>query len=261
MLRHFLIEKAGDAETDNSDADDLPAGVTIHWFYTAMIQVKYTTDTAFPNDAVPAALPAVDSDVELSDGTVIGTVRANLSDLDPANTEVAPAYVQQVGLIAEHALSRYLSAVFGMRDPRNGSARLEYRIRQMPAGVAGQTNGSWSHVEVGPGNQLIQNLHTVPHEMFHQVQYRYNDTTTRSGMYGALREGGARLIEDSINDQPNRWVDTASPIFDDPTQSLADSASVGTAVARALQSGTPQVCFGNTWPSSIAPTPDRATSL
>ena len=229
VLRHFLTEKAGDAELDNSDADDLPAGATIHWFYTAMIQVKYTTDTAFPNDAVPAALPAADSDVELSDGTVIGTVRANLADLDPANTEVAPAYVQQVGLIAEHALARYLSAAFGMRDPRNGAARLEYRIRQMPGGVFGQTSGSWSHVEVGTGNQLIQNLHTVPHEMFHQVQYRYNDTTTRSGMYGILREGGARLIEDSINDQPNRWVEHAALIFNDPTQSLADSVSVGTA--------------------------------
>jgi len=228
-LRHFLAEKAGDADVDNSDADDLPAGATIHWFYTAKIQVKYTTDAAFPNDAVPAGLPAADSSVALSNGTVIGTVRANLVDLDPSNTEVAPAYVQQVGLIAEYALTQYLSATFGMRDPRNGAARLEYRIRQMPAGIVGQTSGSWSHVEVGPGNSLIQNLHTVPHEMFHQVQYRYNDTTTRSGMYGSLREGGARLIEDSINDQPNRWVDTASLIFGDPTQSLADSAAVGTA--------------------------------
>lgn len=228
-LRHFLAEKAGDADVDNSDADDLPAGATIHWFYTAKIQVKYTTDSAFPNDAVPAGLPAADSNVALSNGTVIGTVRANLVDLDPSNTEVAPAYVQQVGLIAEYALTQYLSATFGMRDPRNGAARLEYRIRQMPAGVFGQTSGSWSHVEVGPGNSLIQNLHTVPHEMFHQVQYRYNDTTTRSGMYGSLREGGARLIEDCINDQPNRWVDTASLIFGDPTQSLADSAAVGTA--------------------------------
>jgi len=93
----------------------------------------------------------------------------------------------------------------------------------------GQTSGSWSHVEVGPANSLTQNLHTVPHEMFHQVQYRYNDTTTRSGMYGSLREGGARFIEDSINDRPNRWVDTASLIFGDPTQSLADSVSVGVA--------------------------------
>jgi hypothetical protein len=230
-LRYFLEEKAGDADVANSDADDLPAGATIHWFYTAKIQVKYTTDTAYPNDAVPAALPAADSTVALSDGTVIGTVRANLADLDPANTEVAPLYVQRVGLIAENALTRYLSAAFGVRDPRNGAARLEYRIRQMPSGIAGQTNASWSHVEVAPSNSLIGNLHTVPHEMFHQVQYRYNNTTTRSGMYGALREGGARLIEDSINDKPNRWVDTASLIFSDPTQSLADSASVGTSVS------------------------------
>lgn len=229
VLRSFLAEKSGLADVENSDADDLPAGATIHWFYTEKIQVKYTTDAAFPNDAVGAALPAADSNLTLSDGTPIGTVHANLADLHPDNTEVAPAYVQQVGLIAEHALSRYLA--FGMRDPRNGAARLEYRIRQMDPGIAGQTNGSWSHVEVGPANSLVQNLHSVPHEMFHQVQYRYNDTTTRSGMYGAVREGGARLMEDSLNDQTNRWVDTAQAIFNDPTISLADSPDVATPAA------------------------------
>lgn len=231
VLRVFLEEKGGLAMLSDGDADDLPAGATVHWFYTDKIRVKYTTDAAFPNDRVDPTLPAADQNVDLSDGTTIGMARANLADLHPDNTEVAPAYVQQVGVIAEYALTRYLSGAFSMRDPRNGAARLEYRIRQMPTGIAGQTTASWSHVEVGPNNTYIQNLHTVPHEMFHQVQYRYNNTTTRSGLYGSLREGGARLIEDSINDLPNRYIDTAQLIFSDPTQSLADSPSVGSSVS------------------------------
>jgi hypothetical protein len=226
VLRHLLDERGGTRDLDGSDADDLPAGATVHWFFTDRIRVKYTTDATFPNDRVPPALPTADAAVNLSDGTTIGTVRAALADLHPDNTEVAPAYVQQVGIIAEHALGRFLSTAFGMRDPRNGAARLEFRVRQQAAGIAGQTSAAWSHVEVGPANGLLQNLHTVPHEMFHQVQYRYNATTTRSGIYTAVREGGARLIEDSVNDRTNRYVDTAQAIFSDPSHSLADSTSV-----------------------------------
>jgi hypothetical protein len=229
-IRLLLEERGGANALNEGDADDLPPSAAVSWFYTNNIQVKYTTDAGFPNDRVDPTLPAADQQLTLSDGTAIGWIRQNLADLHSDNTQVAPIYVQKVGLIAEHALSRFISPAFAMRDPRNGAARFEYRIFQMPAGIAGQTNGSWSHVEVGPNNSDLQNLHTVPHEMFHQVQYRYNNTTTRSGIYGALREGGARLIEDSINDQPNRYVDTAAAMLNDPTQSLADSPSVGTSV-------------------------------
>ena len=226
VIRSLLEERGGSDIIDDIDADDLPAGATIHWFYTNKIRVKYTTDVSFPDDRVDPTLPAADQQLTLSDGTSIGWIRSNLSDLHSDNTEVAPVYVQKIGLVAEYALSRFISSTLTMRDPRNGSARLEYRIRQMDTGIFGQTSATWSHVEVGPNNNDLQNMHTVPHEMFHQVQYRYNDTTVRSGIYSSLREGGARLIEDSINDLPNRYVDTASLIFNDPTQSLADSPSV-----------------------------------
>ncbi|MDB4952167.1 MAG: hypothetical protein JWM27_4816 [Gemmatimonadetes bacterium] len=221
VLRHMLRER-GVFDADMGDADDLPAGATVHWFYTANIQVKYTTDAAFPSDAVNPAVPAADAPVTLSDGTVIGQVRAALASLHPDNTELAPTYVQRVGLVAEHALSRYVGPVFAMRDPRNGAPRMEYRIRQQDPGVAGQTSGAWSHVEVAPANSDLQNIHTVSHELFHQVQYRYNPTTTRSGIYGALREGGARLIEDCINDAPNRYASQGADITGNPTQSLID---------------------------------------
>ncbi|MEO8179210.1 MAG: hypothetical protein ABI895_10295 [Deltaproteobacteria bacterium] len=211
-----LLKERGDFDT--ADLDDFPVGETVHTFFTARILVRYTTDAGA--NQVNATVPAADAGVALSDGTVIGTVRANLVNLHPSNTEVAPTYVQQVGIIAEHALARFLA--WGFRDPRNGAVRMEYRILAQAAGVFGQTSGSWSHVEVGPSNSTLQNLHTASHELFHQVQYRYNATTTRSGIYGALREGGARLIEDSINDTPNRYVDTAQLIFSTPAESLVD---------------------------------------
>ncbi len=230
VFRILLMERGIADALRETDADDLPTGATAHWFYTDRIAVKYTTDTAFPNDRVDPTTPAADDPVPLSDGTIIGWVRKNLADLHPDNTEVAPTYVQQVGVIAEYALGRYLSSDFNVRDPRAGAARMEYRIIHQGSGIAGGTSGSWSHIEVAPNNGFLQNLHTVPHEMFHQVQYRYNNTTTRSGIYGMLREGGARFIEDCIDDQPNRYVVDASMIFSDPSYSLADSPSVGTAV-------------------------------
>ncbi|HET6764621.1 MAG TPA: hypothetical protein VFH27_13145 [Longimicrobiaceae bacterium] len=221
VIRQLLRER-GVFDADVGDADDLPAGATVHWFYTEHIRVKYTTDAAFPDDGVNPAVPAADANVTLSDGTVIGQVRAALADLHPDNTEVAPTYVQRVGIVAENALSHYISPQYGMRDPRNGAPRMEYRIRQQDPGIAGQTTAAWSHVEVGPANSDLQNIHTVSHELFHQVQYRYNATTTRSGIYGALREGGARLIEDCINDMPNRYAAQGAEILNSPPQSLID---------------------------------------
>lgn len=212
-----LLKERGDFDWDG-ELDDFPGGTTVRTFYTDNVLVRYTTDAGVHQ--VNAAVPAADAPVTLSNGTVIGTLRASLADLHPSNTEVAPTYVQRVGIVAEHALGRYLA--WGFRDARNGAARMEYRILAQDAGTAGQTSASWSHVEVGPSNSNLQNLHTVAHEFFHQVQYRYNATVTRSGIYGILREGGARLIEDCVNDAPNRWVDTASAIFTDPTQSLID---------------------------------------
>jgi hypothetical protein len=211
-----LLKERGEFDLD-AELDDFPAGTAVRTFFTANVMVRYTTDAGAHQ--VNATVPAADAPVTLSNGTVIGTLRANLADLHPDNTAVAPTYVQRVGLIAEHALGRYLA--WGFRDPRNGAARMEYRLLAV-AGAFGQTSASWSHVEVRPDNSDVQNLHTVAHEFFHQVQYRYNATTTRSGIYGVLREGGARMIEDCLNDVPNRWVDTAALIFTDPTQSMID---------------------------------------
>ncbi|MBK9425799.1 MAG: hypothetical protein IPN54_17060 [Bacteroidetes bacterium] len=236
-IRFFLKERQ--AEKLLVDADDFPAGTTIKSFFTQNIIVKYTLDAGNTNSLTGtfADLPTADSNFDFPDGTAIGIVRGNLVDLHPDNTEVAPSYVQRVGLIAEFALSRFINPTFSFIDPRNGAARLEYRILAQAAGTAGQTSGSWSRVEVDIDNPDTSNFGTVPHEMFHQVQYRYNNTTTRTGIYGILREGGARLAEDSIFDRPNRYAQSAGQapsgtqagIFTTPEESILDLSPLQTA--------------------------------
>ncbi len=221
-IRQLLEERGATTLLANTDADDLPAGADVAWFYTNNIAVKYTTDGDYPSDKVNSTVPAADDPFALTDGTPLGTLRANLADLHADNTEVAPTYVQKVGLLAEYALASFINPPFSLRDPRDGAARMEYRILDQ-GGFFGGTRGSWSHVEVAPDNADSQNTFTVPHELFHQAQYRYNDTTTRSGIYGILREGGARFATESINDQPNRYIDSGKKILNEPWQSLASS--------------------------------------
>lgn len=228
-----LLLRERDAEELLADADDFPAGTTIKTFFTTNVLVKYTLDAGNVNALTGAfaTLPAADSNFDFPDGVAIGVIRANLADLHPSNTEVAPTYVQKVGLLAEFALTRYINAPASFIDPRNGATRLEYRVLKQAPGIAGQTNASWSHVEVDIDNTDAQNFGTVPHEMFHQVQYRYNGTTTRSGIYGILREGGARLAEDCIFDRPNRYASSAAnDLFPSPQETMLDLGGSSTPI-------------------------------
>ena len=222
-LRFYLREKSGAGDRLTGDADEFPAGAVVRSFYTENVQVEYTTDAGYPDDKVPAPLPGADAEVLLSDGTVIGHVRRLLADLHPDNSEVAPACVQEVGVIAQHALERFLSPAFAFRDPRAGAQRLKVRI--LNCGAAGITNAGWDHVQINNHNSFPQNLHTVPHELCHRVQYQYHDTMDdKSGIYGAVREGGARLIEDAINDQTNSWVASAVAMLQEPKASLTETS-------------------------------------
>jgi hypothetical protein len=217
LFRYLMAErKALDALAD-ADTDPY-LGATVHEFFTANIVVKYTTDATLPGGAtnpnkLPAAsatLPAADSTYSMPNGTTIGTVRKNLADLHPANTEVAPTYIQKVGLLAEYALSHYIAAPFSYLDPRGGATRLEFRILGLTPGVAGYAVPSDFHMELNTSNSDSQNLGTVPHELFHLVQFRYNaGAGPANGIRGSMMEGGARLLEESINETPNRYVESA----------------------------------------------------
>lgn len=228
-----LLLRERQAEEMLADADDFPAGTTIKTFFTTNVLVKYTLDAGNINALTGAfaTVPAADSNFDFPDGVAIGVIRANLADLHADNTEVAPTYVQKIGLLAEFALTRYINAPHSFIDPRNGATRLEYRVLKQDPGVAGSTAANLSHVEVDIDNTDAQNFGTVPHEMFHQVQYRYNATTTRSGIYGILREGGARLAEDCIFDRPNRYAVSASvDLFPVPQETMLDSGGSSTPI-------------------------------
>ncbi len=226
VFRQFLEERGSLKMLLDTDADDLPVGADVLWFFTDNISVKYTIDAGFPDDAVDPTVPAADTAYALTDGTALGTLRANLADLHADNTTLAPIYIQKVGLLAEYALTSFLNAPFSLRDARNGATRMEYRILEQPPNIAGRTSPSRTYVEVGPANSDTQNSFTVPHELFHQFQYRYNDVGTRSGIYGIVREGGARFGTESINDQPNRYIDTGKKILNEPEQSLVSPVGV-----------------------------------
>jgi hypothetical protein len=241
-FRYLMQERNALHLLDDADADPY-SGATVHQFFTANIVVKYTTDatlpdgTANPNKlpAGSATIPTADSTYTMPNGTVIGTVHSNLASLDPANTEVAPTYIQKVGLLAEYALSHYVNPPFSYLDPRGGLTRLEFRILGLPAGVAGYAVASDFHMELNTSNSDAQNLGTVPHELFHLAQYRYNaGGNVTNGLRQMALEGGARLLEESINETPNRYVESAADgdlstagvprkgIFNFPDESLLD---------------------------------------
>jgi hypothetical protein len=218
VFRYLLLERNAGELLADVEADPF-SGATIHQFFTANIVVKYSTDATLPDgspnpNALPApsaVMPAADSAYAMPNGTAIGTVRLALADLDGANSEVAPIYIQKVGLLAEYALSRYINAPFSYLDPRGTLARLEFLILGLPAGVAGYAVPSDFHMELSAANSDGQNLGTVPHELFHLVQFRYNATgNVAGGVRQVMLEGGARLLEESINETPNRYVESAA---------------------------------------------------
>jgi hypothetical protein len=217
LFSYLLRERNAMALLDDADTDPY-SGATVHQFFTANIVVKYTTDATLPGGAAnpnqlptaSATIPSADATYSMPNGTVIGTVRFQLANLDPANTEVAPTYIQKVGLLAEYALSHYINPPFSYLDPRGALTRLEFRILGLPSGVAGYAVPSDFHMELNTSNSDAQNLGTVPHELFHLVQYRYNaGANLANGIRQSTLEGGARLLEESINETPNRYVESA----------------------------------------------------
>jgi hypothetical protein len=225
LFSYLLRERNAMALLDDADTDPY-SGATVHQFFTTNIVVKYTTDATLPGGAAnpnqlptaSATIPSADATYSMPNGTVIGTVRFQLANLDPANTEVAPTYIQKVGLLAEYALSHYINPPFSYLDPRGALTRLEFRILGLPSGVAGYAVPSDFHMELNTSNSDAQNLGTVPHELFHLVQYRYNaGANLANGIRQSTLEGGARLLEESINETPNRYVESAA----DPDLSAA----------------------------------------
>lgn len=196
-----------------------PPLTPVRYFYTDHVVVTYTTTPLYPLEVVrDPNPPTVDAPYDSPDGR-IGIVRADKNLLHPLNTDVPPTYVQQVGLLAEYAWHRYVDEL-GFRDPRIGDSRVKITI--CFSMYTGATTPGADYIEIAPRNSFFQNLATVPHELFHRVQYQYNNTSDHSGLYGVMREGGARFMEDSLNDKFNRYVFQSQDIFSNPSASLVD---------------------------------------
>jgi hypothetical protein len=137
-----------------------------------------------------------------------------------------PALVQQVALVADRALEHFV-AHCGMRDP--GPQRI--RICTLVAGRGvpyGETRPEWDHVRVNRINSIDDNRGTVPHEIFHRIQYAYNPSRdARAELHRAIREGGAVLAEDAFDVDANRYVHRARAYLDQPWRPMCLPGEAG----------------------------------
>ncbi len=274
LFHYLMLERNALDVLADADADPY-SGATVHQFFTANIVVNYTTDATLPGGATnpnqlpagSATIPTADATYSMPNGTVIGTVRHLLADLNASNTEVAPTYIQKIGLLAEYSLSHYINAPFSYLDPRGGLSRLEFRILGLGAGVAGYAVPSDFHMELNTSNSDSQNLGTVPHELFHLVQFRYNAGAGSGRRHPPEHDGGRRAVPRGVDQRDartatssRRSIRTCRPR---PSRARASSRS------RARRSSTsaahrccamPRGCSGSTWPSSTRPGPGRPTS-
>jgi hypothetical protein len=189
----------------------LPSGFPKKQFKTDAFDISYIDDQTYYPIAVDPARPAVDDELRLPDPdrTSLGWLRANLD---------VPTYIQQIGLIAEYSLKRFVSLSL---DPRQSpSDRIPLSVCLLKS--AGATSPRQTYIEIHSHNTLVQNFGTVPHELFHRVQYKFNSTNEFTGLYGVMREGGARFSEDSFFDAFNRYGLQSQTIFKKPAQSLVE---------------------------------------
>ncbi len=186
-------------------------------FITANFIVRYTTLSI---SSVSVQLPESDAELRMPNGELVGYIRTQVKDLPGGNKKVPPTQVQEVGLIAEFALKRFTEPPFNFRNPIPKKQKLDILIQVHWAAGSTDPHPEAANIIVNNLNSTTQNFATIPHELFHRVQYQYNRTSNRSGLYGVVREGGARFIEDSFTDEHNRYVFDSRRIFRDPAHSL-----------------------------------------
>lgn len=207
-----LLRSRGEAKLVSQLTETCLSGLPLKTFNSGRFEIEYVEDQNYEPFAVDPARPTITKELKLPGEISLGYLRA---DLD------VPSYVQQIALIAEYSLTRFLGHPLYLKDPRGNhpTAPIPISICFLEES-AGATTPSQTYIEINSKNSLIQNFGTVPHELFHRVQYQYNNTEQFTGLYGVLREGGARLIEDSSCDLFNRYALQSQQIFKDPAQSL-----------------------------------------
>jgi hypothetical protein len=143
--------------------------------------------------------------------TLAGTIDPDLRGV--------PSRVQRLAVIAEDAISR-LEAL-GLQTPEwSPESPLEIRVRRPGRfdDYYGWTSDLVSFIEINPAMPSAQDFSVIPHEIAHrfQIEARRMDGEDHGGLCKAIREGGARLLEDHVFERANKYVADAEFHFQNP---------------------------------------------
>jgi len=211
-----LASTAGD---NDADFDSILDGDGTRLQYeTDHFIIDYTVDGGALDQVQDPTSDTV-VDVTLADGTVIGTTTSG---------DGVPDFVKMLGIWLEYYLQQYVA--YGFNDPTSDGAgginKLDVTIR---TGGSGTSQGDPIGIEnilastvglAGKYDAADGGLGVTPgHELFHQVQYTYNDSSGID-LLRMCKEGTARWAEDSVNDAYNRYNLETPDYLNDTTRSL-----------------------------------------
>jgi hypothetical protein len=212
----FLIDLLGKrgvaGQVVKDQVPSFPNGEKPLSFFTDHFVIRYRKldpGVADPHDGVPDA----DEQIVLPDGAE-GWLRADRRGLNAKNTAPGPRYIQKLGVILEHARAQFIR--WGFKDPVVPSSPMEVYVHPwLHDQIDGQTAQEWKHIEIRERLDDARLLMVAPHELFHQVQYKYNrrPKSVVVGFKSAVREGGARFIEECLDDSANRYAHDAKYLF------------------------------------------------
>jgi hypothetical protein len=197
---------------------DIDPGANIETHPTAHFLIRYTTDGDCADRVDPSDTPAEDLRIYGPINTVIGTTIAGSG---------TPNYIQKLGIWLEYAFDRYANPPYSLKDPRINGQLIDVTVEALNS--------------FGKADPLIRNLRfdndlnnnqlasSSVHELFHLVQYQYQ-TGNGELPRGFMFEGTNRAVEDTINDNLNRWMYetinsetyTGQTFMQEPNASLSD---------------------------------------
>ncbi|MEO5728981.1 MAG: hypothetical protein ABI134_21890 [Byssovorax sp.] len=168
------------------------------------VKVTYALDDIAHN-------PPAGAVIQPGGRTLAGTIDPNLRGV--------PSRVQRLAIIAEDAITRLTT--LDLQAPTWSAANpLEIRVRRpgRSDNCYGWTSDLVSFIEINPSIPSVQDFSVVPHEIAHrfQIEARKMDDKDHGGLCDAIREGGARLLEDYVFDQANKYVRDAEFHFKNP---------------------------------------------
>lgn len=239
-LHRLLIEKSLE-ESPGTLAPRISCsygGLKKREYRTRRFLIRYTTDPNARESRVAIKLPTGVTHVPRwnSKESIECGEYCEISDRHTDAGGVVPATVQRIGAVAEDAFAKF--AADGVRVPAEGKL-IEIELcapgHVLRGGLrhpdAGRSYGiscvgcpivldRGLDSESNPGN-LLQ---TVPHEVFHQLQYLYlpDQSMKERELRPLIVEGGARLAEGLVDPGPRMYAFSGKPFFRREPPSLVE---------------------------------------